>query len=85
MVKDFIWGEENQNQAANNKYLMKARGRSSQQTKASSSQSAAIAQKAAQGKFEGWRPDEAVNLFHSELTEFEKLELQIYDKIYTIG
>lgn len=35
--------------------------------------------------FDGWSPQEALEKFGPELTEFEKIELGIYERIYTIG
>jgi hypothetical protein len=61
---------------------MGQRGRHSAETKASSSQSA-LAKKAQ--KFDGYSPQEALEIFGPELTEFEKIELGIFEKIYTIG
>tara|TARA_B110000285_G_C15107423_1_gene608847 strand:- start:1117 stop:1356 length:240 start_codon:yes stop_codon:yes gene_type:complete len=60
------------------------RGRVSQQTKASSSQSAALVAQIQRG-FDGWSTQEALEKFGPELTEFEKIELGIYERIYTIG
>ena len=57
---------------------MGQRGRQSAETKASSSQSALP-------KSNGYGPQEALELFGPELTEFEKIELGIFEKIYTIG
>ena len=56
------------------------RGRTSAETKASSSQS-----KNGQNKYDGLSPQDALEQYGSELTEFEKIELGIYERIYFIG
>ena len=33
----------------------------------------------------GYTPQEAIERFQSELTDFEKIEMGLYERIYTIG
>jgi len=35
--------------------------------------------------FDGWSSQDALEKFGHELTEFEKIEIGIHDRIYTIG
>lgn len=35
--------------------------------------------------FNGWSPQEALEMFGHELTEFEKIEVGNYSRVYTIG
>ena len=58
------------------------KGRQSAETKASSSQSAIAQQKL---KNDGLSPHEALEQYGQELTEFERIELGVYERIYTIG
>ena len=65
---------------------MGPRGRHSADTNATSSQSAINLRKEnVAGGFDGFSPLEAIEHFGNQLTEFEKIELGIYERIYTIG
>jgi len=35
--------------------------------------------------WDGYTPQEALEFFDQDLTEFEKIELGIYERIFTIG
>ena len=48
-------------------------------------QTAAIDFNRMDNNFGGWSPQEAVQIFGQELTEFEKIEVGYYQRIYTIG
>jgi len=37
------------------------------------------------GACDGHTPNEAIEIYGQYLTEFEKIEMGMYDKIYTIG
>jgi len=56
--------------------------RKSAETKASSSQSHLTQIKSSSN---GWTTQETLELFGHELTEFEKIELGNYSRVYTIG
>lgn len=65
---------------------MGPRGCHSADTNATSSQSAINLRKdKSQGGFEGLSPQDAIMQFGDQLTEFEKIELGIYERVYTIG
>ena len=53
-------------------------------TKASSGQSAVLLQRRDK-TFNGWSPQEALEIYGNELTEFEKIEIGNYSRVYTIG
>lgn len=60
----------------------KKQGIASAMTNSSSSQSEARLQNQ---QFDGWTSQEALEKFGDRLTEFEKIEIGIHDRIYTIG
>jgi len=76
LIKNFFQAQANDRDNSIN-----INDRKSADTKASSSQS--YLQKKKYSTI-GWTPQETIELF-SELTEFEKIELGNYSRIYTVG
>lgn len=87
--KSAEFGEQNDPKTVNlrNQALNSIDHRTSADTKASSSQSAMRNSNAANGNSVGLSPQEAISLFYHQLTEFERIEIDIgqFERIYTIG